>query len=212
MPRKTDRNFLADFEALEIEYLPQKGPEVSDGIQMVYVMGNVAPAPASEAPFSRFLSVAPPVQPQYAIERAGNGASGQGSVGMLTVGEFGIWLLAINIGDAPASYQWDIWSLAVRPTLTVVSVDIDPITAANSTAFTSQESTCTFQTGSNALFAPTNRWRGQAGTGGNKGDGTITFFEPIYVEAGRTIITQTLPLNDASLHGFWWREPLSLPT
>jgi len=49
MARKTDRNFLADFETLEIEYLPEKGPEVSSDIQMVYVMGNVAPAGAAAA-------------------------------------------------------------------------------------------------------------------------------------------------------------------
>ena len=46
MPRKTDRNFVADFETLGIEYLPTKGPEVSDDIQMVYQMGNVAGVPA----------------------------------------------------------------------------------------------------------------------------------------------------------------------
>lgn len=42
MARKTDRNFLVPFEALDIEYLPTKGPEVSDDIQMVYVMGDTS--------------------------------------------------------------------------------------------------------------------------------------------------------------------------
>jgi len=209
MPRKTDRNFLDDFAALDIEYLPQKGPKISDDIQMVYQMGNVAPATPS---FNRFLQTAPPIVPQYAILRAGNSAGGQGSVGMLTVGGFGIWLAAINVGNAPGAFQWDIWTEAVRPVLSVVSVDIDPITPLNATAFTNQNSTCTYQTGSNALFAPTNRWRGQGGNVGNAFTGEYSFIEPIYVAPGRTIIVQTIQLSDASLHGFWWREPTALPT
>ena len=46
MPRKTFRNFLVDFATLDIEYLPRKGPKVSDDIQMVYIMGDVTPAAA----------------------------------------------------------------------------------------------------------------------------------------------------------------------
>jgi len=209
MARKTDRNFIADFDTLDIEYLPSKGPEVSDDVQMVYVMGNVAPAGVS---FNRFLGVAPPILPQYAILRAGASTGGQGSVGMLTVGGFGIWLTNLNVGNAPGAFQWDIWTTAVRPVLSVVSVDIDPITPLNATSFTGQNSTCTYQTGSNALFAPTNRWRGQGGNVGNAFTGAYRFSEPIYVAPGRTVIVQTIQLADASLHGFWWRELTSLPT
>jgi len=208
MARKTDRNFIADFAALDVEYLPTKGPEVSDDIQMVYVMGNVAPAGVS---FNRFLGIAPPIVPQYGILRAGASTGGQGSVGMLTIGGFGIWLLAINVGNSPAAFQWDIWTTATRPVLSVVSVDIDPITPLNATSFTGLNSTCTYQTGSNALFAPTNRWRGQGGSQGNAFTGEYPMREVVYVAPGRTLIVQTIQLADASLHGFWWREPTSLP-
>ena len=80
MARRTDRNFIADFATLEIEYLPEKGPDVSKDIQMVYVMGNVAPAGAQ---FNRFLGVAPPNMPAYALSRAGVAAVGEASVGQL---------------------------------------------------------------------------------------------------------------------------------
>jgi len=130
---------------------------------------------------------------------------------MLTIGGFGIWLLAINVGNSPAAFQWDIWTTATRPVLSVVSVDIDPITPLNATSFTGLNSTCTYQTGSNALFAPTNRWRGQGGSQGNAFTGEYPMREVVYVAPGRTLIVQTIQLADASLHGFWWREPTSLP-
>jgi len=58
MARKTDRNFLADFATLDIEYLPVKGPKVSDDIQMVYVMGDVStPAAVPSTGFFRALRV-----------------------------------------------------------------------------------------------------------------------------------------------------------
>jgi len=209
MSRKTDRNFLADFAALDIEYLPQKGPKISDDVQMVYVMGNVAPAGVS---FNRFLGIAPPILPQYGILRAGSGTAGQGSVGMLTVGPFGIWLIAINVGNSPATFQWDLWTTDVRPVLSVINADIDPITPLNATAFSGLNSTCTYQTGSNALFSPTNRWRGQGGNVGNAFTGEYPMREVVYVAPGRTLIMQNIVLNNAALHGFWWREPTALPT
>jgi len=211
MSRKTGRNFLADFAALAIEYLPGKGPKVSDDIQMVYNMGNAASIPSAVG-FNRFLAIAPPIIPQYGILRAGASTAGQGSVGMLTIGPFGIWLLAINVGNAPGAFQWDIWTTAVRPVLDTLSVDIDPITPDNATSFTGLNSTCTYQTGSNVLFAPTNRWRGQGGNVGNAFTGEYPMREVVYVAPGRTLIVQTIQTGDASLHGFWWREPTSLPT
>jgi len=45
MARITNRNFLADFATLQVEYGPdQKGPDVSQDIQMVYLMGDVTTA------------------------------------------------------------------------------------------------------------------------------------------------------------------------
>ncbi len=45
MARITTRNFLADFATLGIEYGPdQKGPDISQDVQMVYLMGDVTTA------------------------------------------------------------------------------------------------------------------------------------------------------------------------
>jgi len=206
MPRKTDRNFLADFQTLDIEYLPEKGPEVSSDIQMVYVMGNVAPAAAGAAGFVPGWATPDPILVEYGINTFTNAVAAERTrIEILAIATGGgIWITGI---DSPTSSAVDCVMFTI-PALTGLAATITP-TAANSSAYGSgAAATAIVEHGTSLIAAPGTAERHDIGEGtsgrpeGFSGDGLT----PIYIGAGRVFVVQLVFVNVGEFLGLKWRE------
>ncbi len=203
MARKTDRNFLADFETLDIEYLPEKGPEVSSDIQMVYVMGNVAPAGATGQAFIPGFAAPVPILRHYGVSFF------QGPV----VGEFarmeilalatggGIWISQIT--GTNTQIDTLIFSVAA---LSGLATTLNP-TSANSSAFgEGLDATAVIERGTSAVAGPTNVWRMKTGTNANNWASQMTSHFPVYIAPGRVFVARAFVANTGFTWGFEWQE------
>lgn len=208
MARITNRNFLPGFQDLEIEYGPdQRGPDVSDDIQMVYLMGDATPDPAiSVASFVPGWSLPDPIPIEYAAQILIFNVVAQFTRLELiaSAGGNGLWVYSLHTDNAGNNNIF-IWSNAAASGL---ATTINP-TAANSSAWgAGVAATAVLDAGNTATVAPTNAMyvdmsissvsgRPEAFTGG---------FEPIYISAGRVFVMQTIATNKAMEIGVSWRE------
>jgi len=199
MARKTDRNFLADFAALEIEYLPEKGPEVSRDIQMVYVMGNVAPATA----FLPGWDLPDPIPISYSVTaNIGVVAGERGRVELLASATGnGLWVMQVTGVSALEDARF--FTIAA---LTGLAVSINP-TAANSSAFGSgADATAVIDFGTSLVAAPATAWRANIGSNTNARTNVGVGSGPIYIAAGRVFVCQHESIGNAMTLGVQWRE------
>jgi len=199
MARKTDRNFLVDFAALDIEYLPEKGPEVSSDIQMVYVMGNVAPAAAFEPGWD----LPSPIPISYSTSaNIGVVAGERGRVELLAAaGGRGLWVMQVT----GVSALEDVVFFTIGA-LTGLAVSINP-TAANSSAFgTGADATAVIDFGTSLVAAPATAWRSNIGSNTNARTNVGVGSGPIYIAAGRVFVCQMVAIANAITLGIQWRE------
>jgi len=203
MARKTDRNFLADFNTLEIEYLPEKGPEVSSDIQMVYVMGNVAPAAATFIPgwtapnpipieYSFNLLLLPVAAEFIRLELLALATGG------------GLYISAIS-DPTPGANGVNVWTL---PAFTGLATRHLP-TAANSSAWgTGAAATAIIDTGTSAVAPPATSefldisMNASARPEQFTGDGLT----PVYIGPGRVFVMQHNVATAGEQFGISWRE------
>jgi len=204
MARKTDRNFLADFAALDIEYLPEKGPEVSSDIQMVYVMGDVTPAAAAAGGFTPGFQTPNPILAEYAVAVTLGAVAGQnGVIELLAVaGGGGIWVDFI-LGTTTA-VNFNLFSIAA---LSGLANRILP-TAANSSAFgDGRDATAIFDHGNIVRVVPVNTWRSSTGAGATSHASLYEAHNALWIGPGRVFVAQMFTANlAATAVGLKWRE------
>jgi len=208
MARKTDRNFIADFATLDIEYLPEKGPEVSSDIQMVYIMGDVTGAAVAVSSFVPGWNTPSPVSNDYtctAFQGAVGGQRNRVELLALATGG-GIWITAIENPDSSIQ-DYEMFTIAA---LSGLGTTILP-TAANSSAYgTGSDATAIFEIGTSLTAAPANAERHDIGEGssgrpeGLTGDGLT----PIFIGAGRVFVVQNFSAGFGGTVGIHWREIL----
>lgn len=202
MARKTDRNFIADFASLDIEYLPSKGPEVSDGIQMVYVMGNVVPAAAAAA-FVPGWDLPDPIPISYST--TANVGATVGEFGRMELiaaaGGNGLWIMQVTSVSALQAVHF--FTIAAA---TGLATSIAP-TPANSSAFgTGANATAVIDFGTSAAAAPLNAWEANIGSNTNARTNVGVGSGPIYIAAGRVFVCQKVGSNSLITLGAQWRE------
>jgi len=201
MPRKTDRNFLADFQTLDIEYLPEKGPEVSSDIQMVYVMGNVAPA-AAVATFTPGYSVPVPVLNHYwarTTSPATVGEFGRRELISLATGN-GIWFVGAISGVS--NIDMNVFTIAAE---TGLATRLLP-TAANATAFGSgADATAILDSGTIVGAAGADRFLLNIGEA-SAARSSYLLQPPMYVSPGRVLVLQAFVANLFTDFSMSWIE------
>jgi len=203
MARKTDRNFLADFNTLEIEYLPEKGPEVSSDIQMVYVMGNVAPAGATGQAFVPGYAAPVPVLRHYAAQFFQGPVVGENArielLALATGG--GIWISQVT--GSPTQIDTQMFTIAA---LSGLATTLLP-TAANSSAFgDGSDATAVIERGTNAVAPPVNVYRGRTGNNANNWATLMTSQFPVYISPGRVFVARAFIANLGVTWGLEWQE------
>ncbi len=206
MARKTDRNFLADFAALDIEYLPEKGPEVSSDIQMVYVMGNVAPAAAGAAALVPGYTEPAPINASYGVTHlVGAVAAERTRLELLALATGGgLWVYSIS-NLANLAMQVKVFTIAA---LTGLATQILP-TAANTSAFGSgAAATAIIEFGTSLVAAPANALGIDIANAGTDDPAQLTGYGtgPIYIGPGRVIVVQLVTANVGAEMQIQWRE------
>ena len=201
--RKTDRNFLVDFAALDIEYLPQKGPKVFDDIQMVYVMGTVAPAAAAGGGFTPGYGTPDPILVQYGVQFFENAVVGEKArIELLAIATGGGLWIDMMTGSG-AQLDSEFFSIAA---LSGLGTTLLP-TAANSSAFgTGAAATAILDHGTSVVAAPANAWRGKTGQNANNHLTPYDTHFPIYIAAGRVFVVQEFTANLGVTWGLVWQE------
>lgn len=180
MPRKSFRNFIAEFSRLGIEYLPAKGPEVSDDIQMVQVIGD-------------------PMLAEYGCMAFVTAVVGERGRAELIVGGSGLWLQGVFSASNSAEQH-----LFTIPAATGLANRVNP-TAANSSAFgTGSAALAIFDHGASPTGPPANALRPNVGNASRMGANLLS--QPIFVAAGRVLVTQEVTLNLNAWVGLLWRE------
>jgi len=200
MPRKTDRNFLADFAELEIEYLPQKGPSVSDGIQMVYVMGDVSAQAAPGAPNMGVTLGVPVDQPVTVVMDFITAVAAQNSMCELTVaaGLQGAWVSPLASGSEVPMLVYMLETATAGAGLTTVTP-----TLANSVVFgVGTLPISQVKIGTAIPTIPTFAWQARM----SQESGIILYRDLIFVGPGRTIGVAREGFNIAAILGMLWRE------
>ncbi len=202
MARKTDRNFLADFQTLDIEYLPEKGPEVSSDIQMVYVMGNVAPAAAAGAGFTPGYGLPDPIPIDYGVVVFQGLTAGERTRFELIASAGGNGLWVIGILGTSTLVQMERWTIAAA---TGLANRVLPDATNSSTFGTGAAATAIFDHGTSAVLAPIHAWVGNTGSN-TSARGNIQTNGPIYIAAGRVFVGQLTSVAVSATFGVQWRE------
>jgi len=180
MARRSFRNFIAEFSRLGIEYLPAKGPEVSDDIQMVQVIGD-------------------PILAQYGCMAFVTAVVGERGRAELTAGGNGLWL--DGIFSASNSAEQHLFTLAAS---TGLANRVLP-TAANSSAFgDGRAAAAIFDFGASPTGAPAQALRPNVGNASRMGANLLR--QPIHIAAGRVLVTQEVAANLNAWVGLLWRE------
>ncbi len=180
MARRSFRNFVAEFRRLGIEYLPAKGPEVSDDIQMVQV-------------------IADPILAQYGCMAFVTAVVGERGRAELTAGGNGLWLQGVF--SASNSAEQHLFTIGAA---TGLGTTVNP-TAANSSAFgDGRAALAIFEHGTSPTANPANALRPNVGNASRMGANLLR--QPIFVAAGRVLVTQEVTLNLNAWVGFLWRE------
>lgn len=198
MARKTDRNFLVPFASLDIEYLPAKGPEVSDDIQMVYVLGD-ATTPASTVFGTGLQSLPVPEDAAVtAVSRLIAATVGERATMELVVaaGISGCWVSPMASGS---QVPFKVWTIEAASGLGTTIVP----TVANSTIFglgTLPASTVDF--GTQVSASPVSSWQLRLG----QDAGNILYGPTIFMGPGRVLVIEREFENVAAICGFIWRE------
>jgi len=208
MARKTGRNFLVDFATLEIEYLPQKGPKVSDDIQMVYVMGNVAPAaPAGGGFFPGYNTPDPAVRSFGVLVTVTAVAAQRSRIELLApAGGGGIWIYSIHNTDN-TSAGCNIFTLGA---LSGLASTLNP-TAANSSSFGDGGAAgVIIEFGNDAVLAPTRALRLDIANAGTDNPYVFTGSGAksggIFVGPGRVFVVQHGTVNTQIGFNVQWTE------
>jgi len=201
MPRKTDRNLIADFATLGIEYLPNKGPEVSDDIQMVYIMGDVTGAGLAVSTFVPGFTEPNPINREYGIDIDISATVGENAtveiLALATGG--GIWVTPITSNSNNTGHVWTIAALSGLGTT------LNP-TAANSSAFgAGLAATAVVEFGTQVSADPVNAMLYNMG-GGQFGWAPNLILRPFYLGPGRVMVYESNSANAALDMGFLWRE------
>ncbi len=205
MPRTSLFNFFARFTGAGIGD-PKKRARFSDDIQLVSVVQDVSGGSA----FNRFQSVAPTIMPSYGFSGVTPGPNR--GILQLLAGPFGLWWTAVWMGTAGSFFAVELWTEAALITLTT-ETDIDPVTATDASAWgDGRNSASAIRIGDNTALAsrPTAPWAFHGSNAGTR-TGYNIMPEPTYIGPGRNLIMQHTG-NGAQNVGFYWREPLSLPT
>ncbi len=196
MARKTARNFLADFAALDIEYLPGKGPEVSDDIQMVYGMGDVNRViPGWTRP--------DPVLTEYGVFFfQGPVVAERGRIELLAPpGGGGIWIeMMLGTNTIIDTVFFSLNALSGLATT------LNPTSANSGTFGDGVDATVVVERGTTATVAPANAWRGGTGPNASAWGGPRASHSPIYLSPGRVFVAQAFQLNLGLNWGVVWRE------
>jgi len=206
MARKTDRNFLADFAALDIEYLPEKGPEVSRDIQMVYVMGNVAPAAVGAAGLVPGYTEPSTINVSYGVSfLVGAVAAERTRLELLAVATGGgLWVYSIS-NLANLAMQVTVFTIGA---LTGLATQILP-TAANSSAFgAGAAATAIIDFGTSLVAAPATALGVDISNAGTDDPAQLTGngTGPIYIGPGRVLVVQLVATNIGAQMQIQWRE------
>jgi len=198
MARKTDRNFLADFQTLDIEYLPMKGPEVSDDVQMVYVMGDVSAQAAAGAPNMGATLGVPVDQPTTVVMDFISGVAAEQCTAQLVVaaGIQGAWASPLASGSEVPMLVWidatpDAGLTVVTPSLTnsvVFGVGTLPASVVH--------------IGTAAQTVPQFAWQARM----SQESGIILYRDLIFIGPGRTLKVAREGNNIAAILGMLWRE------
>jgi len=204
MARITNRNFLPGFQALEIEYGPdQRGPDVSDDIQMTYNMGQAAPPVIDVQIFTPGWDAPDPIPPSYQVSLIVGGVAGQtGRIHLrASAGGGGLWVLGIST-DAGGFVPVEIWTLAAFEGL--IST-LNP-TALNSCAFgDGSDATATIEFGRSAVAKPANVARYEMAQGSiNKIADSVGW--PIYIAPTRVFVMATANTGTTRRFQVAWRE------
>jgi len=198
MARKTDRNFLADFATLNIEYLPEKGPEVSNDVQMVYVMGDVSAQAAPGAPNMGATLGVPVDQATTVVMDFISGVAAEQCTAQLLVdpGLAGAWVSPLASGSEVPMLVWI--DAAPDAGLTVVTP-----TLANSVVFgVGTLPVSQVHIGTAAQTVPTFAWQARM----SQESGIILYRDLIFVGPNRTIKVAREGNNIAAILGMLWRE------
>lgn len=206
MARKTDRNFLVDFAALDIEYLPEKGPEVSSDIQMVYVMGNVVPAAAGAAAFAPGWATPDPIPRSYGVRVTATAVVGERArFELLAVaGGGGLWVYQVSNPDNVATNA-DVFTLGA---LSGLGTTLLP-TAANATAYgDGGAATAIVEFGASAGAAPASAMEFDFSNSGTDDPAIFNGYgaTQIFIGPGRVFVVQLSATNTQISFVVQWRE------
>jgi len=205
MARITNRNFLTDFQTLEIEYGPdQKGPDVSDDIQMVHIMGDVTGGAggSSGIPFNYENQIPTTIGNVYEVSTLEAGPLRP--VVELVAGGRGIWLLAVLHSTATAAnLGWWTLPAARIPALTR---SFTP-TQANSICYgDGGDSLSTFNVGDAAEDIPADVPLRIALIAVNGGSGQFIYNRGIFINPGQVVTQMRIGSNTDFPMGFRWRD------
>lgn len=207
MARITNRNFLADFATLDIEYGPdQRGPDVSNDIQMVYIMGDVTGGAVAVSAFTPPWDEPPTIRNQYGFHTfVGNVAAQRGRLEILALAAGGgIWITSVySITNGIVDVQF--FTLGA---FTGLGTTVTP-TAANSAAYGSgAAATAIIEHGTSLATAPLNAERHDIGEG-TQGAGeflTGNGLAGVYIGPGRVFVMQHFTVNVPEFFGLNWIE------
>lgn len=198
MPRKSTRNFLADFARLGIEYLTPKGPQVSDDVQMVFVLEDLSASPAFVPGFTQQT----PVQPTYACDINVFSAVGQNATIEIRADPDGggLWASAITRLNNLAIHLWSIAAFSGLATT------FNP-TEANCSAFgDGSPATAVIQSGPQVSADPVNAMLLNIGFA-QFGWTPNMILKPVYIGPGRVLVCESTSAGASPVQmGYFWHE------
>jgi len=209
MARITNRNFLPGFQNLEIEYGPdQRGPDVSDDIQMTYNMGNAAPQVVEVETFVPGWAAPSPILVEYHVNALILGVVAEFNQLQIQAagGGGGIWVFDC-FGDTNGFVPCRMYSRAA------FTAGLTPLTVNASTASAWGDGSApasTIQAGTDATDSPLLSLRMDITNSATIGKPSLNSegLTGIYLGPGRVFVLATAQTGASRNMGFHWREIL----
>jgi len=200
--RISRRNLLAAMAQLEIDER-EKGPNVHDNIQMVYIMGDTTAAAVGGQAFVPGYAAPVPILRHYGVNFFQGPVVGENArfeiLALATGG--GIWISQITGTNTQIDTQ--VFTIAA---LSGLATTLNP-TSANSTAFgEGLDATAVIERGTSAAAAPANVYRMRTGTNANNWASQMTSKFPTYIAPGRVFVARAFVANTGFTWGVEWQE------